>query len=239
MSIYNPLGWQNENGLSNYPFAQAQEINDLIVDAKFLQFDHFIPTLDYIVVAVDRLELGMTFDYGTNTGITLLKSDYADGDNYRNVRIYTTDNSRYLGVLVFGTGAAELWKNHIGRKIVYNAAFLPEVLTSIPSKDAVYSFDGNYGDIHLSRTTSDSTIFYNTSLDLNAITMNAVGGHAVANNAKKEGLRKINLVPPLHNNINLVSNDVIKIKSFNSSSLTIELVSGTPTQAFVVPTLIA
>lgn len=239
MANYNPLGRQNENALSNYPFHLAQEIKEIIVDAKFVQFDAFIPILDNIVITSDRLELTVIFDYGKNTDIILLKDNYLMGEPYKAVRIYTSDKSRYLGMLTFGAGVLELWKSYVGRKLSYSSAFLPETTASIPSNDAVYTFDGNHGEVQLSRTAADTTVFYNTSLDLNSITLNAVGGHTIPEDSKKEGLRKINLVTPLHNNINLASNDVIKIKSFNSSSLTIELVSGSPAKAFTIPTLIA
>jgi hypothetical protein len=239
MAIYNPLSWQNENALSNYPFAELQDIQDLLVDAKFVQFDSFIPVLNQITVNNDTVVLSITFDYGTNSNITLLKSTYLRGAAYRSVRIYNDDNSRYVGLLVFGAGVETLWNGYVGRKLKYSSTFLSETVRSIPSKDAVYKLDGNYGNLELSRTATDTTIFYNTSLELNSITFNAVGGHAVPEGKVKEGLRKINLVPPLHNNINLASNDVIKIKSFNATSLSIDLVSGSTAKSFLLPTLIA
>lgn len=239
MATYNPLSWQNENALANYPFAELQEIQDLLVDARFVQFDGFIPILKQIRVDHDTITLSITFDYGEKTNIVLHKSTYMQGDAYRNVRMYSEDKSRYLGVLVFGLGAGTLWNDYVGRKLTYSSSFLPETVRSIPSKDAVYKLDDNYGDLELGRTDNDSTVFYNTSLELNAITLNAVGGHGVQAGQVKEGLRKINLVPPLHNNINLASNDVIKIRSLNGTSLTIDLVAGSSSKSFLIPTLIA
>ena len=239
MAIYNPLSWQNEHALSNFPFKEAFDIPDLLVDAKFVQFDNFIPVLNHIVVGSDRLTLAITFDYGQRANIELQKEQYLRGDSYRYVRIYTQNNTRYLGTLVFGRGAEDLWNSYVGRKLDYNIAFLPETVRSVPSKDAVYTLDNNFGDLELGRTALDSTIFYNTSLELNSITFNAVGGHGVPEGKVKEGLRKINLVPPRNNNINLASNDVIKLKAFNGASLTIDLVSGSTSKSFLIPSLIA
>lgn len=239
MANYNPLSWQNEHALSNYPFTEAQEFQNLIVDASFVQFDNYLPTLNHISVAADRIHLSITFDYGTDSTTTYMKSTYTVGKQYNNLRLYTQDNSRYLGVLVFGEALSSLWQTAVGRKIYFKGSFVAESVRSIPSNDAVYSFDGNYGDLTLGRTSSDSSIFYNVSPELNSITFNAVRGHAISETSVKEGLRKINLVPPLNNNINLLSNDIIKIKSFNSASLTVDLVSGTSSTSFILPTLIS
>ena len=239
MAKLNPLDWQNENSLSNYPFTEKQDIQDFIVDASFIQFDNYTPILNSVVVADDRLRISMTFDYGTDETIVFMRSAYNQGEQYRQLRIYTPDKDRYLGVLVFGEALADLWQKALGATLKFKGSFLPELSKSIPSNAAVYSFDGNYGDVTLGRASTDSAIFYNTSLSLNAITCNAVQNHAVPENSVKEGLRKINLVPPLNNNINLVSNDVVKIKAFNGASLTIELVSGASSSSFVIPTLIS
>jgi hypothetical protein len=140
-------------------------------------------------------------------------------------------------VLTLGSGAGELWNSYVGRKLEVNSYFLPSTVYSIPSQDAVYSLDGNYGDLTLSRTTDDYTIFYNTSTEDNALVFNAVSGHTIANGEAQSGIKKINHVSPLNNNINLAPNDVVKVKPVNASSLTIELVSGSPSAAFTIPTL--
>lgn len=239
MATYNVLNWKNENALSNYPLAEALEVQDFLVDAKFVQFDGFVPILNYIKIDYDRIKLTVTFDYGENTAIELLKSVYDRAELEHSVRIYTPDASRCLGMLTFGAGAQTLWQNYGGRVLTINKAFLADTVRSIPSQDAVYLLDGSYGDVLLTRTQNDSTIFYNTSTTANAVVFNAVGGHSVPEAAKPIGLRKINLVLPQDNNINLASNDVIKLNSFNSQSLTISLVSGSPATAFAIPTLIA
>ena len=242
MANYNPLSWQNENGLSSYPFNSDLEVQDFIVDARFVQFDNYVPVLNYIDIEVSKIELSMTFDYGKSSNLIFLKSKYSAGEAYRNIRIYQPDNRRYLGSIVFGQGAQTLWQEYLGQRIVYNAQFSTDTVRSIPSKDAVYLFDSSYGDITLGRTSLDRTIFYNASEELNAITFNAVGGHSVTeviDSGQSNSLKQINLVKPLNNNINLASNDVIKITPVNASSLQISLVAGSKSSAFSLPTLIA
>lgn len=238
MSVYNVLPWQGEHSLSGFPFDVELDTRDFIVDAQFIQFEGFTPTLNHIYVEYDRIKLSMTFDYGTQTSVELLKAAYDRGDSYRSLHIYTPARDRYLGTLTFGAGALTLWESYTGQKISYNSQFTPSVVRSIPLMDAVYTLDSSYGDVTLGRTEADSTIFYNVSENLNALTFNAVTGHSVPDDAKPVGLRKINLVTPLHNNINLASNDVIKIASFNSQSLTVNLVSGNVSKAFSIPSLV-
>jgi hypothetical protein len=244
MAIYNPLEWQNENGLSGYPFDEEFEVQNFIVDASFIQFDDIVPVLNYVIVNKDRITLNIAFDDGLSHDVVYLKSTYDQGEEYRSVRIYNQTKERYFGCLAFGPGTATLWSTYVGQKIVYGKSFLPQTVRGIPSKDAVYLFDGSYGDVELTRTLGDSTIFYNTSKPNlahpnypNTITFNAVGGHAVVNPETPKGLRKINLVPPLNNNINLAANDVVKITTLNAQSLSIDLVAGSVSPSFLLPTL--
>jgi hypothetical protein len=152
------------------------------------------------------------------------------------------DGNRYLGVIVFGEGLAALWASSVGRKYNVNMPFSPSTLISIPKKAGVYSLDSLKGDITLSRTLEDKTIFYNTYISSSStipssVTFNSVYNHEISGDANV--LKKINLVSPVDNNINLSSNDVIKIYSPDKTDLKIELASGSASKAFVVPTLIA
>ena len=235
MAIYNTLNWQNENALSSYPFAFDQDIQDFIVDAKFVQFDNFIPILNYVLVESNKIVFSLTFDNNTNNSIEFLKSVYDLGGDKKYVHMYNPSGDRYMGNLTLGPGTGVLWSSYVGRKIIYNQTFLPDTVRSIPLKDAVYLFDDSYGDVALGRTSVDETIFYNISEQLNSVTFNAVAGHAVKPGVA-EGLRQINLVKPVNNNINLVSNDVIKITSPTGSYLSVDLVAG-GNSAFSLPTL--
>jgi hypothetical protein len=132
----------------------------------------------------------------------------------------------------------DIWNTVSGSTIRFDVSFAPETVRSIPKQDAVYTFDGNFGDVVLGRTATDTAIFYNTAkiTGLNSITLNAVGGSTIGSNTAK-GLRKINLVGPVANNINLVSNDVIKIVPLNAAALSIGLIAGTSSDTFSVPSL--
>jgi hypothetical protein len=237
MSLYNPLNWQNENALSSYPFAEDLNPQDFIVDAKFVQFDNFTPILNSVQVDEDRVTLDITLDYGT-ANFTLYKEIFDLNQNSSQLRLYNTDKSRYMGVVCFGPGTRLLWEEYIGRKLNYSAAFLGCTVRSIPSKDAVYLLDGSYGDLLLSRTAQDTSIFYNVSTSLNAITFNAVTGHAVPEDSSRPtALKQINLVHPIKNNINLSSNEVVKISPVYGRGLSIDLVSGNVASTFSVPKL--
>ena len=246
MSNYNSFEWRNENSLSGYPLVIETPYPALLVDAKFVQFDNFIPILSTVLVDAAKITLSIIFDYGKHTSIELTAAAYASGEASRHVRIYQPDTGRYLGSLTFGTGAGDLWNSALGSLLTLNVLFSAETVLSIPKQDAVYTFDSNYGAVVLGRGENDTTIFYNTArvAGFNSITFNAVGGHSVNTNTIKnvpspgpQGLRKINLVSPVANNINLVSNDVVKVTPLNAASLSVGLAAGTPTTSFAIPSL--
>jgi hypothetical protein len=240
MSIYNTLSWQNENALSSYPFEEDFEVNDFIVDASFIQFDGFIPVMSSVFVDKDDITLDITFDTGAKIGVKLYRHSYALGASYRRVKIYDPVTERYFGVLTFGLGAEILWSTHVGRKISKISKFLSSTVRSIPFNDAVYLFDGMFGDLALSRTLDDKTIFYNTYKNNNtnkcSVVFNAVHGHAPLY-TDPGVLRKINLVSPVNNNINLAANDVIKITQVENTYVRMDLVSGNVDNSFSLPTL--
>jgi hypothetical protein len=234
MATYNALNWQNENSLSNFPLSSYIEFRDFLVDARFVQFDNFTPVLNTITVDETSVTLTITFDYGTNSNIVLLKQTFLQNTNSTNIRIYTPSNNRYLGVISFGSGTLELFKTHVGRTLALDMAFSQDSVRSIPLNDAVYTLDGLYGDLVLGRGTADDSIFYNTSNSKKTIVFNAVKYHEIAGTNTKQGLRKINLVPPIDNNINLSPSEVIRATPNNGASLLLSLVSGSTNNAFQI-----
>jgi hypothetical protein len=242
MSYLNPLSWQNENALSNYPLDNFTNYPNFIVDANFIQFDFFIPILKYVLVETTSIKLTVLFDYGLNQDITFNKAKFLQGDVYKFIRIYNDDNSRYLGTLTLDSSTLDFWENYIGRQLIYDAKFKTSTVKSIPKNHGVYTFDNTYGDIVITTPTEDKTIFYNTykfnSLKSNLI-FNAVTYHEITNNS--QALKKINLVKPVDNNITLSSNDLIKITPSASTgeNLEISLVTGKPDKTFIIPTLIS
>jgi hypothetical protein len=241
MDINDVLNYQNENELAGYPLLQGLEVVGVISDTCFVQFDNFVPVLQTVLVDATKITLSILFDSGAIDNIVFLKTNYTENTGF--VRIYQTDpynpantNYRFLGTITFGSGLSLLWSTYVGRKLTFNVPFAPETVRSIPSKAAVYTFAGCYGAINLGRTQDDNTVFYNTSLASNSITFNAVTGH-ITDSTASPGLKMINLVKPVNNNINLISNDVVKLNSFNAASLTIDLVAGSPSGAFKLPNL--
>ena len=113
MAIYNPLNWQNENALSSYPLTEAGDFQDFIVDAKFVQFDNFVPVLNYIQVNNTNIVFTITFDSGQLMTPPFLKSVYGLGPAYRSLQIYTPTGDRYLGSITIGPGAALVWETSI------------------------------------------------------------------------------------------------------------------------------
>jgi hypothetical protein len=246
MATYNTLEWRNENALTGYPLAVETQYPSVLVDASFVQFDNHVPTLNTIKVDSSKLTIVITFDYGKHTAIEFQKSDYDAGEHTQHIRIYQPQTGRYLGTITFGVGVLDLWNSSVGSVIEFNAKFYPFTVRSIPKQDAVYTLDGNYGAVTLSRGSIDTTMFYNTLISggYNAVVFNAVGGHAIDTNTINgtpstgpQGLRKINLVSPVANNINIVPNDVVKVSPLNAASLTISLAAGTPTPTFTIPSL--
>lgn len=239
MATYNPLNWQNESELGDYPFVSGVEPKGLIVDAAFIQFDNFLPTLVSITIDTERIIVTLTCDQET-VEASMYKEVFMLGLGYRNVRVYSKDSSRYLGTLAFGEETSNIWTTYLGRVFSYSTPFLQSVVKSIPLNDAVYKLDDSYGDVLLSRTVDDSSIFFNASsnTDYNSVTFNAVQGHAVPSTSSRvTALKQINLVRPIKNNINLLSNDVIKFSPLNGASLSIDLVSGSVSSSFSIPSL--
>jgi len=206
MSEYIALGWQNENGLTNYPLTLPFEINDLIVDASFIQFDNYVPSFVNVLIGADYMTFNILFDLGEVTA-TYNHSDYSTG--VKNLRFYDHGGDRYIGCLTIGVGALKAWNSYVGENLIAGALtggpipFVPSTVKSIPLNDAVYTLDSSYGFISLGAnqdiadtftdiggiiyqtSAGGNTIFYNAVNSPPSITFNAVG----------------NSVPPATNNI--------------------------------------
>jgi hypothetical protein len=254
MADYNVLGWQNENGLTNYPFVDPFDIQDLFVDASFIQFDNFIPRLSSVLVGSDYISITITFDSGDSMG-TITHTDYINGN--RAIRYYDSVTNRYLGCLTTGEGVNTAWASFVGQDIRRNQPFISSTVRSIPSKDAVYTLDNSYGDITFSSSqdvadvytdiggivyqtvAGGNTVFYNINNSIPAITFNAVANHAIPANNKIYPLKKINLVNPIKNNVYLDSNDVVKFNSINNQNLSIYLVGQNGAGSSIVPSTLS
>jgi len=259
MAEYTVLPWQNENSLSSYPLVLPFDYDGFIVDASFIQFDYFIPLLKNVFVSPSEIAITIIFDYVELTQ-QYQRSEFNDGK--REVRFI--DNDRYLGCLTLGENTVFLWDNFVGQNISRQIPFLANTVRSIPSKDAVYTFDGIYGDVifdveldEIDTFTSlgefnygvslinglifqssagGNNIFYNINTGKNALVFNAVGNYTLPEQTVW-ALKKINLIPPINNNLFLSSNDVIKFNSINNQKIQVSLAGENDPGASIVPTL--
>lgn len=264
MAEYNPLPWQNENSLSSYPLVFPFDYDGFIVDASFIQFDYFVPILNSVLVSkednADYIDIAITFDSGEKIE-RYWREQHNEG--LREVRFMEND-SRYLGCITIGEQATFLWDNFMGQKLVKNIPFLATVVRSIPLKDAVYTLDSIYGDVvfdveldelsnfstigdfnfqsflitglNVQNTGGGNNIFYNYNINKNALVFNAVANHTFPD-AHVWALKRINLVPPVNNNIFLAGNDVVKFTSINNQKLQVSLAGENSLGSSIVPTL--
>lgn len=191
------LGWLNENGLSYYPMSKDLIVSDLIIDANFVQFDGFIPILETIEVKPNKIILHIQID----TGLVLVEilDSYTKGTG---VKIY--QDTRYIGIVVVGTGYDTLKRLAINKVLTVNVPFLDIVVRSIPLAAGVFSIEGLTGALTF---TKDDTIHF-------AKTGNTIEWSAVALATPPSSvvpLKSINLIAPEANNINIYDSDLIKI----------------------------
>lgn len=192
------LSWQNETGLINYPLIGQVGVSNFIVDANFIQFDNYIPTLNTVVVTSADIKLTITFDLEVVT-ITVLNLGFVDGHVEK---IYGT-SGRYLGKIIFGTGAFTLWNNFNNQTITVNVPFVSTVVQSIPTTAGVYSIDGVIGDVVIGL---DTNMFVGQTGQL--LVLNSVG---LPTTGSSPALKTINGVAPINNNIYIEDSDLIKI----------------------------
>lgn len=157
------LEWRNESVRGAYPLARGIVDNDLLVDAQFVCFDNFVPTLKSYQVDSGSLNLTVTLEDGDC--VVQLAADIADGTK---VPINLT---RYRGFVVVGPGALRLLAYGNSKPVVCRAPFLSTVVISVSSSAGVYSLAGAHGEL---RIKPDENIRVSSQLD-NSIIFNAIG----------------------------------------------------------------
>lgn len=207
------LSWTNETGLTPYPLSRTFGYDSFLIDANFIQFDDFVPTLQSVKVIDDEVVITILFDSGS-IAITLAKTFFSTSGVVH--KVY--DNGRYLGKLVFGADAARLVETEIANldTKTINIPFLNHLVRSIPSKAGVFSIDDVYGDMEFD---SDAYVWYD--LDGNDVTFNAVSGFDYQDDLY---LKTLNLVSPVANSVYIKDSQVIKVRSVGNSTIEISLV---------------
>ena len=218
------LNWLNETSLTPYPLTKSFGYDGFFIDAHFVQFDNFVPILNYVRFFQKQVEISITFDKVTK--ILYLNDEYYT-TLYSTIRI--TDNNRYLGLLKFGQGLIKFAEESgEQRQININTKFLSHVVKSIPSNCGVFSIDNKYGELAF---LSDDYVYYD--VDGANITFNAVYYPPIENELY---LKTLNLVGPEHNNVFIKNTDIIKVYS-EASTVILSLV-GTSQKGLTKPSAI-
>lgn len=204
MASLNVLSWNNESNLSPYPLVNSFGYDDLIVDANFVQFDNFIPILQTVSAANNLFEFIIKFDNLTKT-IVVNKLDLL-GSPYT---IIIKEGTRYLGKLILGANAVNLYDTLANRTLTINTKFLSFLVKSIPSKAGVYKLQSNFGELAI---TSDNYIWYN--LNGNNVEFNAV---AFGQFSDDPYLKSVNSVLPTNNSVYIQDSDTVKITPSNNT----------------------
>ena len=201
---YGVLEWGNENSLSSYPLSQWLEVTDFIIDASFVQFDGFIPTLKTLSVNQVRVVLVI----GTDAGDLTLTINKPTGSYFPGYTVALSLAGRRLGSLVFGQGLVNIFSTHLNTTMRLNIPFLSSVVRGVNSSAGVYSFAGYTGDVQVftGTTRAEQTIFFDQSL--NGVAWNAGALTASANGI---ALKTLNSVHPINNAVIIEDSELIKI----------------------------
>lgn len=207
------LAWQNENNLTPYPLARSFGYDGFLIDANFIQFDGFIPTLSKIKLTDDSIQLTLIIDSGSKVVTYTISSLTAGAQQL----IY--DGARYIGLLVFGAGVSKFVDAKGNQSTTnVNIPFLPHLVKSIPSSAGVFAINNLYGALEF---TSDAYVNY--SIDSNDITFNAI---AVPPEINENYLKTLNSVGPLANSVFIKNTDIIKVTG-GAAVVTLSLVGNT------------
>jgi len=212
------LNQQNQNTLSGFPFLRDLPYPGVVVSASFVQFNGFQPKLSTIRVDTTSLTLTLLLDAGVVT-TTVSTSPGAD-TRFSRLRAA----GRYLGTLTYGPGIFELSERYAGQLLTLNESFDPDTVQSVSLDSGVFTLEGHYGQVPLGKVDLDATVFFNTSTDKNSIMLHAVTGNTPG--TAPSVLRRVNLIPPRDNNIELLATDIIKFAPGYGSSLEVSLVAG-------------
>ncbi len=213
------IPWRNETGAFSYPLTYNAILNsNVLVDAYWIQFDSFIPTLKSIAVEADVI----SFTINTQEGDGVFTLDWPDVTGMLNM---ADSLGRFIGKIVFGDGLQEFYSANLGSVVNINAKFIASTVHSIPSNSGVFSFEKAIGDVEV---VGDGNLFF--TLESQGVVFDAVGVPACAPDVNP--LKTINGVNAP--NIRLITNDVINwLPAGNGIKL--ELASGSIFSANIIP----
>lgn len=197
------LEWTNEHSNSSYPLSKPFVPQDFIIDASFVQFDGFVPTLKSITIKQGKATLVVTTDAG-DISIVVSRPSATYFPGY-SVELRSGD--RYLGQLVFGQGLVSLFTIHLDTVLKPNIPFLSSVVRGISSRGGLYAFAGYSGDVNVNTgpTPQSRSIFFD--INGNEVTWNAGW---LGTQTQQQPLKTLNGVRPQANAVYIEDSDLIK-----------------------------
>ena len=216
----NTLTWQNETSLTPYPLSKSIGHDTLIIDANFIQFDNFVPSLTKVEFGNESISLTIVFDRYTKV-IEVLRSNFT-GIPYAHTVKFA---DRYVGKIVFGADALALSSSLNNHELDVDVKFLAFLVKSIPSNAGVFKLDGMHGALHF---TSDENISY-------LVTGQKVRFDAVSipTLTDQPYLKTLNSIAPTSNNVFLRDSELIKVSSNGAATVLISLI-GTGISDFIM-----
>lgn len=221
--------WRDERKFDSYPLAQPYPFQGLILDAKFVQFDGYVPVLTKISLAEGNVTL--TIKYDTNE--VLIEVNYITGGGTANI-YDVTEGWRYIGTIVCDSDeCVRLLTALPSQQLSLNIPFHPSTVHSIPSNTGVYSIAKATGD-PLQLVSIDDLISFSVDQSQNKLSLhaNCPPGETTST---IHPIRTINGVPPVNNSVQISPSEVIKISS-DTAGLKIDLANN-PDRVKITPKL--
>ena len=189
------LPWRNETGMFNYPLSDgALGVTDFIVDAYFIQFDSFVPTLKSITASADSIDFLIGMDVGDRT------FSLAWPDSTGKLNLQDPATGRLMGRLFFGAGISEFYDSNLGAVVPVGSQFASSVVHAIPESCGVFSIEHASGAVVVA---GDGNLFFTTTTQ--GIVFDAVGVPIC--DTSIHPIKSVNSISAP--NINLLTNDII------------------------------
>lgn len=197
------LEWQNELSLACYPLSKDVGLKNILVNARFQQFDNFVPTLVSINVSLNTSVWNILTDEGI-IAVTVL-NDIAAGTSIS----ILGNQARHIGFVTIGAGLLSFITKYLNQTLKINTVFSASCVTSIPTNSGVFSIDKAYGDVLI---TKEYRIFFEIAGQ--TMQWNAAGPPNIVTTSSNP-LKRINGVGPINNEVHMEDSEIIKIDPIN------------------------
>lgn len=157
--------WRDLARNSYYPFEEDCGVKALFLDATFVQFDGFIPRLNYFKVLVDAVE----FSFELDTGEYIHKQPESACVEGSVILLKDEASDRYHGQVVIGPGIIQAFNNMKGVTVSPDLEFSAMAVRAIPRTAGLFAIDQAYNDVTI---TTDKSQFF--EIIGNRVTLNSV-----------------------------------------------------------------